>query len=689
VRAASISTPPSAPRSRSRHTTTDRSCEEREVASSGGADADDPADGAFPPPGQYLSRVLLPVAVPDAHHHDPPLRRLVVEALFHAPPLREGAEGLAVVGRREPQVPGRDVLPRVVNRDGPLFQEVRGARQPPPRRSGHPRADREGDNGEGSGKPRRLGEEAQGGAVLDGEDAPAHCAGRRVSSQSTKTCIAERAARLIRSGGARAASTGYVGPGEFLGPKGPPGGQAAARPGGRFLIPGPPYRQRRAGERRPKQKGASLANPPASLWAAHGRPADPNKMRRGRRLEAAARSPPPVGEEDVELLAPVEPPFSPPFLFVCTYEAELSNLATPHAALIRRLEPRGAVKALNCNFGHKAQPGYERFLKSPPPRPEGGWALRPGVEAAGDDPPPHQLAPAMVKQRKLQGDGTCFNSAIEAIIIPGPDDAIPAAVRQVLATHAEKHYAVKSFPTTGKTQVPGVLDAGLADGAYISRLWAQYLTEEGAGAVPGLPVAVRAEKPIMQNFKFHLQRLSPRIIIDLHRLVGRLEELKNRQQEAEEGPGEPGALPYPIRELKHAQDNQNISFKFQVAREKKVRVNVFFRGKVNILGAGDPQSAQQIYDFLTALLRDHWTTFVVIRPLSDQDRAARRARRARPPLRLPLEALGLRPPPDFGAILALAESFERDAGGLDDPGVDEVEGHRVEAHQEDPLDDDP
>ena len=313
-------------------------------------------------------------------------------------------------------------------------------------------------------------------------------------------------------------------------------------------------------------------------------------MRRGRRDV----DPPPAGEEDAELLAPVEPPFTPPFLFVCTYEAELSNLATPHTALIRQLEPRGAVKALNCNFGHKAQPGFERFLKSPPPRPEGGWALRPGVEAAvgGDDPPPHQLAPALVKQRKLQGDGTCFNSAIEAIIIPGPNDATPAAVRHVLDTHPEKHYAVKSFPTTGKTQVPGVLDPDLADGAYIARLWARYLTEEGAGANPGLPVAVEAERPIMQNFKFHLQRLSPRIIIDLSRLVARLEELKNRQQEGpEEDPGAPGALPYPIRELKHAQDNQNISFKFQVAAEKKVRVNVFFRGKVNILGAGDPRRA--------------------------------------------------------------------------------------------------
>ena len=308
-----------------------------------------------------------------------------------------------------------------------------------------------------------------------------------------------------------------------------------------------------------------------------------------------------------------EAPFSEPRLFVCTYEADLSNLGTPHSELIGRLAPAGAVKALNCNYGHFAQPGFERFLKHPRPRPEGGWAPRPGLEGR----PAGGLAPAMVRQRKLQGDGTCFNSAIEAVVVPGPEDGpFPPQLEALFAANPEKHYAVKSFPTTGKTQVPGVLDPGLVDGAFVARLWARFLTDQAAGRAPGLPVEVVAERPIMQNFKFHLNPTGAREVLDLPRLVLWLERLKDR-------PG-PLPLPYPIRELKHAQDNQNISFKFQLGgANRRVRVNIFYRGKVNILGAGTHESARRIHSFLCEAVRAHWGTFVALRPLPDVCRADR------------------------------------------------------------------
>lgn len=402
--------------------------------------------------------------------------------------------------------------------------------------------------------------------------------------------------------------------------------------------------------------------------------------------------------EDAALLEPFEPPFSPPVMFVCTFEAELDNICRTHEDLIRVLEPAGAVKAINCNYGHKAQPGFERFLKLPAPLP--------APEPARDG----ELAPANVRQRKLQGDGTCFNSAIEAIIIPGPGDDPPPVVQQLLAANPDKHYAVKSFPTTGKTQVPGVLSLGLEDGGYVARLWAQYLSAAGVGARPAEDIRVVAVRPIMQNFKFHLMRRDERIILNLGRLVGHLETVR----EGAEG------VPYPIREIKHAQDNQNISFKFQVAAAKKVRVNIFFRGKVNILGAASSESAQRIYDFLSTLLRRRWAAFVVIQPLSDRERAARRraqetekvapkgpapsAPRAPPvvPAIDPANVLTdeemdsllgvCEPPPavpaiDTAAVLALAASFER--GASDDAAFDKVDGEGIEDDHEDALDDDP
>ncbi|MEL0212470.1 MAG: hypothetical protein VW891_18145, partial [Novosphingobium sp.] len=110
---------------------------------------------------------------------------------------------------------------------------------------------------------------------------------------------------------------------------------------------------------------------------------------------------------------------------------------------------------------HKAQPGYERFLKRPKapaaPAPEPRGHLGGGRR---------RLAPVNVRVRKPQGDATCFNSALEVTIIPGPEDNPPPAVREYFAQNPDKHYAVKSFPTTGKTQVPGVVCDNLEDGSF-------------------------------------------------------------------------------------------------------------------------------------------------------------------------------------------------------------------------------
>jgi hypothetical protein len=314
----------------------------------------------------------------------------------------------------------------------------------------------------------------------------------------------------------------------------------------------------------------------------------------------------------------------------------------------------------------------------------------------------------MVRQRRLQGDGTCFNSAVEAIIIPGPEDDPPPEVLRLQAQLPEKHYAVKSFPTTGRTQVPGVLDPDLVDGAYVARLWAKYLTDSGVGVHPEHPIEVVAERPIMQNFKFHLIRRSPRLIINLPALVTLLEEMKLQQARSADGApaaGDLPRLPFPIRELKHALDNQNISFKFAVSAEKKVRVNTFYRGKVNILGAGRWESARAIYAFLSELVRSRWARLVVLRPLPDRDAARRRPaaakRRAAPgvPPRAPEGSPPEGSPPEgsppeplaLEQLIALAASFDalgaggrsRDGGGrarLDQPPPLQVDDQGREGH---------
>lgn len=328
-------------------------------------------------------------------------------------------------------------------------------------------------------------------------------------------------------------------------------------------------------------------------------------------------APPRRSPEDEALVALEGDPFTPLKMFVCTFEANLSNIRRPpDAELLALLEPRGAIKALNSNFGHKCQPGYERFIKHPRPARvvvAGGAAAGAAARAAGG------LAPANIQPRTPQGDATCFNSALEITIIPEPDADMPREVRDLLAARPDKHYAVKSFTSTGSTQVPGVICPGLEDGFYVSRLWAEYLTASGVGQDAAAPVEVVATQEIMINFKFELRKKHTRVILDLAAIADHLERVKDLQDAGTLGPDL--APPRPLREIKHVEDDPKISFKFLEASGKTTRVNIFFRGKVNFLGAGNFETPTAVYAYLSDLFRRHWNDFVVIRPLPD--RAAR------------------------------------------------------------------
>jgi len=158
-------------------------------------------------------------------------------------------------------------------------------------------------------------------------------------------------------------------------------------------------------------------------------------------------------EDSVLLGLPARGPFTTLTLFVCTYVAKLDNLHMNFVELTRVMcqNPHGCLLAANSNFGHAAQPGSERYLKTP-------------------KPPRARRAPMRGRPRKVQGDGTCFNSAVEPVItIDHPDLA------------EGKVYFVKCFPTTGETQVPGVVLPNLADGHLVLAAFVDYLNELGVG----------------------------------------------------------------------------------------------------------------------------------------------------------------------------------------------------------------
>ena len=115
-------------------------------------------------------------------------------------------------------------------------------------------------------------------------------------------------------------------------------------------------------------------------------------------------------------------------------------------------------------------------------------------------------------------------------------------------------------------------------------------------------------RPIMMNFKFHLIRSSPRILFNLTIMEKYLRAAKTKQdiqQNIECKCGleqylyeqDPASweiynngiainLPFLIREIKGPQDGKNMSFKFVCPTihyaNKKNRIIIFFRGKINI-----------------------------------------------------------------------------------------------------------
>ena len=62
-------------------------------------------------------------------------------------------------------------------------------------------------------------------------------------------------------------------------------------------------------------------------------------------------------------------------------------------------------------------------------------------------------------------------------------------------------------------------------------------------------------------------------------------------------------------EIKHIQDDTNVSFKVTYF-DRKIRVNILYRGKINILGAIDFHAQQVIYDFLNSIIKQ----FIVEQP---------------------------------------------------------------------------
>jgi hypothetical protein len=243
------------------------------------------------------------------------------------------------------------------------------------------------------------------------------------------------------------------------------------------------------------------------------------------------------------------------------------------------------ILAINSNFGHSSQIGYEHLIKH----------IKTNKKT-------------LVRSRKIQGDGTCFNSAIEP------------AIR--LPSNADKIYFVKCFSTTGETQIPGVIKEDLSDGHEVLVIFIDYLNSLNIG-VNEEKIRIAYEKPIMLNYKFKLNRTSNNILINLLKLAEyfQLMELNDLTIHNKKEIDTYWIIVYPpymIKETKSSVDDIKVSVRFKCSEKRLPRVNIFQEGKVNILGSDAVISAKLIYEFLSDLFKYNWNNLIVIKPEKDK-----------------------------------------------------------------------
>jgi hypothetical protein len=370
--------------------------------------------------------------------------------------------------------------------------------------------------------------------------------------------------------------------------------------------------------------------------------------------------------DDAALL---QPPAAPPLtelkMFTCSYNAQLQNLCIGFVELSHIIVAnlRGATVAFNSNFAHGCVPGYEYLVKRP----------KPAVV---------HTAPSRTRPRKVQGDGTCFNSAVGPILSIEHPGVAP-----------DKVYKVRCFPTTGETQIPGVLCADLSDGRAVLRAFVDYLNELKVGTRDArgepLPVEIIAEQPKMLDYKFRITRSTPRMLINLQALIEYMNLLEATRavaaapltsEQAARFSAWPAIVlpPFPIRETKPPTDDVKVSFRFWEAA-RAPRVNVFQEGKINILGAASAESADRIYEFFVRLFTENWAALICLRPRSDAER--RRVARVAAPPAAPAKAEPL-------ARLAELDAILNSLLGLDDgtptESIESVELAPVELAPEEP-----
>lgn len=274
--------------------------------------------------------------------------------------------------------------------------------------------------------------------------------------------------------------------------------------------------------------------------------------------------------------------FTDPISTTNTMGGFLSNVKFHENELIHELIPDDHFVLAKCNYDKIIYEGYREPVKVK--KTNRGRKKKLKVK----------------KKRKVQGNGTDFNSQITFFIRSMADtrsDPVPADA---------KIYKFKAF-RTGTIQLPGVHQHCIDDIIECVRKLVEVLNfhfHPGETDRSKMTNIVNIN-PVMKNYKFVI-KMPPMHILDLdafNKLI-----LKERSAAH---PDKPKILaPVYNREA----SKLAIIFKTPIYRKpvKMTRVNIFMRGKVNILGAFDVDITAQICNYLGDLLLTHYDELIVM-----------------------------------------------------------------------------
>jgi hypothetical protein len=271
--------------------------------------------------------------------------------------------------------------------------------------------------------------------------------------------------------------------------------------------------------------------------------------------------------------------FTEPVSTTNTMEGYLSNVQFHEEELIGEFEPDVDIVIYRCNYGKLKYAGYTEPVKQRTTNRGRKKKIK------------------KKKLRKKQGEGGDFNSQITFV---ARSQLTPVPVNGIIPLNT-RVYKFKVF-RTGKLQLPGVHQHLIDDVINCTKTIVGVLNQHlHAGELnPALLTNIININPVMKNYKFTV-KLPAGHIIDLEALrkimtTHRAAQFRNDLLGAPEHPK--------MFRITYTRQDTKLSVKFITPIHRKpkkmTRVNIFMRGKINILGAFEAATTRQICEFL------HW-----------------------------------------------------------------------------------